>query len=75
MKVGDLVRFKNDRADYKEFHGHMGLVIGIEEVVNAYNLHNDSVLHLAVRWIAPVLFNGTSCPVSHFAAYRYEVIE
>ena len=72
MKVGDLVRFKSNRADYKEFHGHVGLVVSTEE---SRHVMPFAALNPTVRWLEPVLFHNRLSTVSHFAANRYEVIQ
>ena len=74
MKVGDLVRFKSDRADYKEFHGSVGLVVSVEES-SAIRDTGDYVLYPVVRWLEPVLIHGRLSTESHFHDYRFEVIE
>jgi hypothetical protein len=75
MKVGDLVRFKSNRADYKEFHGHVGLVVSIEES-GIVRVTGDYVLYPVVRWLEPVLVRGGRLAAeSHFHDYRFEVIE
>ena len=70
MKVGDLVRFKSNRADYKEFHGSVGLVVSVEE-----SSAIRGILYPVVRWLEPVLFHGRLSTESHFHDYRFEVIE
>jgi len=75
MKVGDLVRFKSDRDDwhYEEFHGHVGLVVGVEESVIRGT--GDCRSHPVVRWLEPVLYYNKLSAVSHFDANKYEVIQ
>jgi hypothetical protein len=70
MKVGDLVRFKSDRADYKEFHGSVGLVVSVGESTTI-----RGIFYPVVRWLEPVLFHGKLSTESHFHDYRFEVIE
>ena len=72
MKVGELVRFKSDREDYKEFHGHVGLVVSTqEEIIRGTG---KRILHLAVKWLKPVLYHNRIAVKSHFNADRYEVL-
>jgi len=91
MKVGDLVRFKSNRADYEEFHGSVGLVVSVESlgrgdykefhgsvglVVSAgESTTTRGIFYPVVRWLEPVLFHGKLSTESHFHANRYEVIQ
>ena len=69
MKVGDLVRFKSNRADYEEFHGHVGLVVSVA-TLNQYT----GVITPVIRWLEPVIYCNKLSIISYFAANRYEVI-
>ena len=71
MKVGELVRFKSC-GDYKQFHGHVGLVVSTEEAVISGT--GKRTLHLAVKWLKPVLYDNRIATKSHFNADRYEVL-
>ena len=71
MKVGDLVRFKSNREDYKEFHGHVGLVVSVaSRRINSA----AGVITPVVRWLEPVIYCNKLSIISYFAANRYEVI-
>jgi hypothetical protein len=70
MKVGDLVRFKSNREDYKEFHGHVGLVIGSSESPSP----RTGDITPVIKWLEPVIYCNKLSIISYFAANRYEVI-
>jgi len=72
MKVGELVRFKSDRKDYKEFHGHVGLVVSTQEDIIRGT--GQRTLHLVVKWLKPVHIHNRIATKSHFNADRYEVL-
>jgi hypothetical protein len=70
MKVGDLVRFKSNREDYKEFHGHVGLVVSVA----ALKAFAPGDITPVIRWLEPVIYCNKLSIISYFAANRYEVI-
>ena len=72
MKVGDLVRFKSDRDDYEEFHGHVGLVVSVASRRSFFA--TGAGMTPVIRWLEPVIYCNKLSIISYFAANRYEVI-